>query len=155
MDELEFVRMRCCGLCRDDGTGIHGRLKSVCLRGRAGSNPAPGTRINVCGIREYRVMYSQVTVDMALRLSAIGILDKENARICGVSVSAVRHWRSGRRRSPQYGPRRTAAQRTPSCPRCDGRSMDESAYAYLLGLYLYLGDGCITRGRRDVFALCI
>ena len=31
--------------------------------------------------------------------------------------------------------------------------MDESAYAYLLGLYL--GDGCITRGRRDVFALCI
>jgi hypothetical protein len=31
--------------------------------------------------------------------------------------------------------------------------MDESAYAYLLGLYL--GDGHITRGRRDVFALSI
>ena len=31
--------------------------------------------------------------------------------------------------------------------------MDESAYAYLLGLYL--GDGHNTRGRRDVFALWI
>jgi hypothetical protein len=31
--------------------------------------------------------------------------------------------------------------------------MDESAYAYLLGLYL--GDGYISRGRRDVFALWI
>jgi hypothetical protein len=31
--------------------------------------------------------------------------------------------------------------------------MSESAYAYLLGLYL--GDGYISRGRRDVFALWI
>lgn len=31
--------------------------------------------------------------------------------------------------------------------------MSESAYAYLLGLYL--GDGHLTRGRRDVFALSI
>jgi hypothetical protein len=31
--------------------------------------------------------------------------------------------------------------------------MDESAYAYLLGLYL--GDGHITRGRRDVFVLSL
>ena len=31
--------------------------------------------------------------------------------------------------------------------------MIESAYAYLLGLYL--GDGDISRGRRDVFALWI
>ncbi len=29
--------------------------------------------------------------------------------------------------------------------------MDESAYAYLLGVYL--GDGHLTRGRRDVYAL--
>jgi hypothetical protein len=29
--------------------------------------------------------------------------------------------------------------------------MDEAAYAYLLGLYL--GDGHIARGRRDVYAL--
>jgi hypothetical protein len=31
--------------------------------------------------------------------------------------------------------------------------MDEAAYAYLLGLYL--GDGHITRGRRDAFALSL
>jgi hypothetical protein len=31
--------------------------------------------------------------------------------------------------------------------------MDEPAYAYLLGLYL--GDGHVTRGRRDVYALSI
>jgi hypothetical protein len=30
-------------------------------------------------------MHPQATVDIALRLSAIGILDRENARICGVS----------------------------------------------------------------------
>lgn len=31
--------------------------------------------------------------------------------------------------------------------------MDESAYAYLLGLYL--GDGHLTRGRREVYALSL
>lgn len=39
------------------------------------------------------------------------------------------------------------------CPRCDGRPLDERAYAYLLGLYL--GDGHITSGRRDVYALSV
>jgi len=95
------------------------------------------------------VMYEQATVDMALRLSSIGVLDRENALICGVSIAAIRHWRSGTRRSA-YGP---AAERRRQCPRCHARSMDEQAYAYLLGLYL--GDGSITRGRRDVFALWI
>lgn len=95
------------------------------------------------------VMYSQVTVNTALHLSAIGVLDRENAQICGVSVAAIRNWRSGRRRVP-HG---TVARRRTGCPRCHGRSMDESAYAYLLGLYL--GDGHIARGRRDVYALSI
>jgi hypothetical protein len=94
-------------------------------------------------------MYSQSTVNTALRLSEIGILDRENARICDVSIAAIRHWRSGRRRALCGA---VAARRT-GCPRCHGRSMDESAYAFLLGLYL--GDGSITRGRRDVFTLWI
>jgi hypothetical protein len=94
-------------------------------------------------------MHPQATVDTALHLSAIGILDRENARICGVSVAAVRHWRSGRRR----GPRKAAAGHGRACPRCHGRSLDESAYAYLLGLYL--GDGHIARGRRDVYVLAL
>ena len=94
-------------------------------------------------------MYPNTTVDMALQLSAIGILDRENALVCGVSVAAIRHWRCGRRR----GPHGSAAERKASCPRCHGRPLDELAYAYLLGLYL--GDGHITRGRRNVFALSV
>lgn len=94
-------------------------------------------------------MYPQATVDTALRLSAIGILDKENAWICGVSIAAIRHWRAGRRRVASGF---TAARRI-SCPRCHARSMNESSYAYLLGLYL--GDGHITRGPRDVYVLAI
>ena len=105
--------------------------------------------INVSGTSDNLVMYQQATVDMALHLSRIGILDRGNARICGVSVAAIRHWRNGRRRASD-GP---GAERGRQCPRCHGRSMDEPAYAYLLGLYL--GDGSITRGRRDVFALWI
>jgi len=60
---------------------------------------------------------------MALRLSAIGILDKENARICDVSVAAIRHWRSGSRLSLYGGSRGAAVQRRASCPRCHGRPM--------------------------------
>ncbi len=93
-------------------------------------------------------MYPRATVNMALHLSAISVLDHENARICGVSVAAIRHWRSGRRRSSHGADARHAG-----CPRCHGRSLDESAYAYLLGLYL--GDGHVTRGRRNVFVLSI
>jgi hypothetical protein len=98
-------------------------------------------------------MYPQVTVDMALRLSVIGVLDSENARICGVSLAAIRHWRCGRRRGPRHAQHGPAAERSASCPRCHRRVMDESAYAYLLGLYL--GDGHITRGRRNVFVLSL
>jgi hypothetical protein len=94
-------------------------------------------------------MYPHATVNMALRLSAIGILDRENALICGVSVAAIRHWRCGRRRT-SHG---SIISRREGCPRCHGRPMNESEYAYLLGLYL--GDGHITRGRRDVYVLSI
>src|SRR5580704_6330154 len=97
-------------------------------------------------------MHPRVTVDAALRLSAIGILDKENALICGVSVAAIRHWRAGRRRVPSGAVSRrvpSGAVRRMACPRCHDRPMDESAYAYLLGLYL--GDGHIAHGPRDVY----
>jgi hypothetical protein len=105
--------------------------------------------INVGGTRDNEVMYPRTTVETALRLSAIGILDREVAQVCGVSIAAIRHWRCGRRR-PAHG---TASQRRRECPRCHGRSMNESAYAYLLGLYL--GDGYLSHGRRDVFTLWI
>jgi hypothetical protein len=91
-------------------------------------------------------MHQKITVDTARRLSQLGVLDREVAQITGVSISAVRRWRTGTRRA-------LGKERKPDCPRCTGRPLDEPAYAYLLGLYL--GDGCLTRGRRDVFALCI
>ncbi|MFD5435208.1 hypothetical protein ACFWJ4_24060 [Kitasatospora sp. NPDC127067] len=45
---------------------------------------------------------------------------------------------------------------TAECPLRDGRldpSRPHADYAYLLGLYL--GDGCISKGRREVYALRI
>jgi len=90
-------------------------------------------------------MYLRKTVETAMLLSRIGVLDRENAQICGVSTEAIRHWRRGTRRNP------ASLRRTSHCPRCDGDALDGSAYAYLLGLYL--GDGCTTRGRKGVYAL--
>jgi hypothetical protein len=94
-------------------------------------------------------MYSQRTVDAALRLSDSGVLDREIAQIFGVSIAAIRHWRAGRRRAVS-GP---AGLRATACPLCYPKPIDEPAYAYLLGLYL--GDGHIAHGRRDVYALTI
>lgn len=93
-------------------------------------------------------MYPRSTVDAALMLSGLGVLDRENAEICGTSVATIRHWRSGRRRNPNAPQLRSAL-----CPRCDGRSLDTAEYAYLLGLYL--GDGHITLGRGGVYALSV
>jgi len=101
-------------------------------------------RPNVGGMRDNTAMYPQATVNTALHLSAIGVFDRENAQICGVSVAAIRNWRSGRRRAPRRDDRRA------QCPRCHGRAVDEPAYAYLLGLYL--GDGHIVRATRGVRA---
>jgi hypothetical protein len=92
-------------------------------------------------------MYPRQTVDVALLLSRIGVLDRENAQICGVSVKSIRHWR--------YGTRRNLAnhRRASHCPRCDAEALDSAAYAYLLGLYL--GDGCLTKSRKGVYALAV
>jgi hypothetical protein len=93
-------------------------------------------------------MHPQTTVDRARLLSQQGLIDREVAEITGVSISAVQKWRTGIRRDAGPG-----KARKPGCPRCTGRLLSEPAYSYLLGLYL--GDGCITRGRRDVYALSI
>jgi len=91
-------------------------------------------------------MHPQATVDRARALSSQGLSDREVGRITGVPLCTVRKWRTGKRRSPDK-------KRRSSCPRCDGVPLDERAYSYVLGLYL--GDGLITRQRRDVFALSI
>jgi hypothetical protein len=66
------------------------------------------------------------------------------AAVC-VPRSTIRDWRrSGFARAG-------AAFRRSECPRCDGRSLDEHAYAYLLGLYL--GDGHLAEHPGNVFRL--
>jgi hypothetical protein len=42
-------------------------------------------------------MHPRTTVEMALTLSALGLIDDEVARICGVSLGAVRKWRTAAR----------------------------------------------------------
>ena len=91
-------------------------------------------------------MHPQTTVDKARCLSKQGLIDREVARITGVPIRTIQKWRTGTRRAP-------GGKRKSDCPRCTGRPLDEPAYAYLLGLYL--GDGWLTRGQRDVFALNI
>lgn len=93
------------------------------------------------------LMYDRKIVDHALSLSRQGVPDRDVARICGVSVGAVRHWRYGTRRGDE------AEEKRRECPRCGDQPLDRGAYAYLLGLYL--GDGHITHHRREVLRLTI
>jgi Homeodomain-like domain len=91
-------------------------------------------------------VHPQHEVDEALRLVAEGLNDCQIARVTGISRTTIREWR-------RYGPPgRRAGRRTSVCPRCDGRPLDEPAYAYLLGLYL--GDGHISK-IRNVYRLQI
>jgi hypothetical protein len=61
----------------------------------------------------------------------------------GISRSTLREWRDHPPR-PRLG----------ECPRCAPEvSLDETAYAHLLGLYL--GDGCVSALAKDVYSLRI
>ncbi|MFF0726536.1 helix-turn-helix domain-containing protein [Streptomyces sp. NPDC004134] len=77
--------------------------------------------------------------DRALALLRTGARNADIARDLGVPVGTVGYWlcRDRARRGTSPG----APDRP--CPRCDGRPLDDTAYAYLLGLYL--GDGHIVR----------
>jgi hypothetical protein len=92
----------------------------------------------------------QSTVDSALAASDAGIPDAENARRHGVAVKTIRRWR---RLYQRQGRPRGQAHLIAECPRCDGASLDEMAYAELLGWYL--GDGYIILARRGVYSLSI
>ncbi|MFG3285919.1 helix-turn-helix domain-containing protein [Streptomyces sp. NPDC048111] len=75
----------------------------------------------------------------ALTLLRDGGRNADVARQLNVPLGTISYWlhmdRSKRGECP--GPH------DPKCPRCDGRSLDSAAYAYLLGLYL--GDGHISQ----------
>ena len=131
--------------------GIRYGLKHHCPQGLVGSNPTPGTdcrwATQVCSVAHIRF---QETVDSALRLSDLGVTDRENAAIHGVAIKTIRRWRRLYQRRGL--PRGQGFQGTP-CPRCDGAELDNAAYAHLLGWYL--GDGHIANARRGVFTLAI
>src|SRR5215471_862178 len=95
--------------------------------------PAPSSLVGdpVGTMGQDEVVYPRKTVELARHLSDLGILDRENAAICAVSIWSVRHWRRGDRRSEKTDPNRRSSA---TCPRCGRRALDHAAYAYLLGL---------------------
>lgn len=74
----------------------------------------------------------------ALSLLRGGAQNAEVARKLNVPAGTIGYWKHLDRAKRGECPGR----HDPECPRCDGRPLDEPAYAYLLGLYL--GDGHIS-----------
>jgi hypothetical protein len=74
----------------------------------------------------------------ALALLRSGARNTDVARRLGVPEGTVGYWLHMDRVRHGAAPGRPRRL----CPRCDGRELDEDAYAYLLGLYL--GDGHIS-----------
>ena len=90
----------------------------------------------------------QHVVDSALACSDRGMRDVDNALLHGVATKTIRRWR---RLYQRQGLARGQTHLAPPCPRCDSAPLAGQEYAELLGWYL--GDGHISRGRRDVFNL--
>ncbi|MER7839993.1 transcriptional regulator [Streptomyces sp. NPDC096040] len=91
-------------------------------------------------------MYDVSTRKRALALVAQGRSLNAVSKETGISRAAIRSWQT------RTEPRR----RGHSCVRCRDRPSppeNPASYAYLLGLYL--GDGCISAGRRGVYAMRI
>jgi hypothetical protein len=92
----------------------------------------------------------------AVRLIKSGMNDSAVGRTLGIPRGTVRDWRvglesgSGGRTRSFTGKKRNDSD----CPLCSGdNSLDEEAYAYLLGVYL--GDGCLSLHPRGVYRLRI
>lgn len=81
-------------------------------------------------------------------LISAGVNDCAIARATGVPRGTVKEWRS-RTTAPGDGP--WGSRSDHGCPRCGEGPLDESSYAYLLGLYL--GDGYLARHHRGVYSL--
>jgi hypothetical protein len=88
-------------------------------------------------------VYDEHTREIALAAMAAGESLNAISMRLGVSQAALRGWRDGKVRGTPPS----------NCPRCGSGTLDASSYAHLLGLYL--GDGCLSRHRRDVCALRI
>ncbi|MFF2776203.1 helix-turn-helix domain-containing protein [Streptomyces sp. NPDC058052] len=78
----------------------------------------------------------------ALTLLRDGARNTDVARNLDIPLGTVSYWKHMDRAKRGE----CAGRKVRACPRCDGRELDTSAYAYLLGLYL--GDGHISRPRQ-------
>jgi hypothetical protein len=90
------------------------------------------------------------TISRSLELAAEGRSATEVARLVGVPRATVRDWMYGR------VPGRNRLAVSGGCARCGHAHAFDSlpaAYVFLLGMYL--GDGCLSAHRRDVFKLRI
>ncbi|MER7574719.1 helix-turn-helix domain-containing protein [Streptomyces sp. NPDC126514] len=77
--------------------------------------------------------------ERALALLRSGARNADVARRFNVPPGTIGKWLHVDRAKRGECPGR----KTPLCPRCDGRQLDETAYSYLLSLYL--GDGYIVQ----------
>lgn len=82
-----------------------------------------------------------------MALIALGMSDDEIGSATGIPRRTVSDWRHGKR------PRRHPLRRAAPCFPIEPSDLPEAEYAYLLGLYL--GDGYLSRGPRDVWRLRI
>lgn len=95
-------------------------------------------------------MRSRADYDEVMELVGTGLNDCEIARRTSIPRTTVRDWRLG-----HSAARRD--ERGNSGIRCSGNhdylNLPTRIYSYLLGLYL--GDGCLSEGRRGVFRMRI
>ncbi|MER5896568.1 helix-turn-helix domain-containing protein [Streptomyces sp. NPDC001876] len=75
----------------------------------------------------------------AVTLLRNGVRNADVARRLDIPAGTISYWKHMDRAKRGECP----GSHDPKCPRCDRRALDESAYAYLLGLYL--GDGHVSR----------
>jgi hypothetical protein len=96
-------------------------------------------------------VHPRAAVREVLALQSEGFGRRRIARRTGLPLSTVRDWLVGRVPTHSRGDAAAAGV----CDRCgcDAHRFDQlpRAYVYLLGLYL--GDGCISEHRRQVFRL--
>jgi hypothetical protein len=92
-------------------------------------------------------VHPRATVEKALQMAEVGLSASEIGHRLGVPGGTVVHWVRGDRRGVR------ADGRDEACPRCQGATLDEEQYAYLLGAYL--GDGYINVGARGVASLSL
>jgi intein-encoded DNA endonuclease-like protein len=89
-------------------------------------------------------MRPRVEREAALFLAGEGFNPCQIARWTRIPRSTIREWLR-----PRYKPKGPRRGRTD----VDLRSLPEPEYSYILGFYL--GDGCLSLGRRDVYRLRI